>query len=579
MRALVTAGGTSEPIDDVRVITNHSTGRFGAACANALAQLGWEVTLLASAALARQRTHITAGIEVVPFSSFDDLRRALVAATEDPPDALLMAAAVSDYAPVPTEGKIRSTTDTLILTLTRNPKLLSTLRGRCGPDTTLVGFKLLSSVSAEELIAAGRRQLADNDLDLCLANDLGELVEGAHPAWLLSRGGGARRLEGSKAEVARELVHAIHRAQLQRRPRGAVRPPGPLHQRSDGVLPDAFGALPAIAGLLHQPQALFLPTLPRPVPWPDTPGAVAALTAHLGRLAWAGGWRGGGFALTLGADGAGAGGGALIGLSEPELASLGTSWADTLGSWRAAIEALGHDPGQVTPRPVWDGSSLVGVSCDVDGGGERATALWLHPLARGVGRGDRLLERLSSAGTRAWVPEGSLSFFTERGWIPVPGLEQGTASVMLPPSGRRDLRAAASVCLLEPVQRRVLLGRRRVGPWPGHWAFPGGGIEGDEPPLLAALRELREETGIALGPVDPLARRDLAVGGQRGYLVTNFIVAVLHAPIPILTDELEARWVDLDQTTALRPMAAGTRRVLRSLLSHAPPWQRAQEGR
>ena len=44
MRAVVTAGGTSEPIDDVRVLTNLSSGRFGAACASALADRGWRGT-------------------------------------------------------------------------------------------------------------------------------------------------------------------------------------------------------------------------------------------------------------------------------------------------------------------------------------------------------------------------------------------------------------------------------------------------------------------------------------------------------------------------------------------------------
>lgn len=571
MRAIVTAGGTSEPIDDVRVITNHSTGRMGAACANALAQLGWEVTLLASRALAQHPEWIDPAVEVIPFLSFEDLRRALDQQLASPPDALLMAAAVSDYAPEPAQGKIRSTSDTLVLTLTRNPKLLATLRARCGPGATLVGFKLLSSVSAEALIGVGQRQLVDNALDLCLANDLAELGEGQHPAWLLSRDGEPVRLEGSKQQVARRLAHAVHQAQ---RPPGAQRrlPPGALHRRGDpGPLAPALGALPAVAGLLHQPEALCLPTLRRPAAWPDTPGAVAGLTAALGDQAWRGRWRGEGFAAAL-ADPRTGRSGALIGLSALELDTLDQRWPELCASWRGAVEALGHDPEAVSPLPIWDGPLPVGVCCEVGPPGAGAVALWIHPAARGSGRADRLLEQLSGAGRRAWAPAESATYFTERGWLPTPDSSGAPAQVLIPPSARSDLRAAASVCLLDPVRRRVLLGRRQTPPWPGHWAFPGGSIEAGEAPLQAALRELQEETGIALQGAAPLAQRGLAVGGQRGYLVTNFVVAVLHAPEPEPTDELEACWVELPRAATLRPMAAGTRRVLRSLLGDAPPW-------
>ncbi|MFT4624445.1 MAG: phosphopantothenoylcysteine decarboxylase/phosphopantothenate--cysteine ligase, partial [Myxococcota bacterium] len=98
--AVITAGGTSEPIDDVRVVTNLSTGRFGAQLANALAEAGVRVTLLASHALASHPEWVHPEVDLVPFGAFTDLRRALHAACDDRPDLVLMAAAVSDYAPV-----------------------------------------------------------------------------------------------------------------------------------------------------------------------------------------------------------------------------------------------------------------------------------------------------------------------------------------------------------------------------------------------------------------------------------------------------------------------------------------------
>jgi len=205
VRAVVTAGGTSEPIDDARVVTNFSTGRFGAALARALIQRGVDVTLLASRALAAHADWIDPRAQVVPFGSAAELRDALHNALSTPPDLVFMAAAVSDYAPVPFEGKIRSDADELVVRMTRNPKLLPTLRAAC-PNAVLCGFKLLSRVSSTELVDVARRQIDANNLDLCLANDLAEL--GAlHPAWIVDRSG-AVRVDGDKDHTAAALADA-----------------------------------------------------------------------------------------------------------------------------------------------------------------------------------------------------------------------------------------------------------------------------------------------------------------------------------------------------------------------------------
>ncbi len=205
LRALVTAGGTREPIDDVRVITNLSRGRFGAAIARALVAHGVETTVLGS----REALELVASepaITPVPFSSYSDIADGLQRLTADPPDLLFMAAAVSDYVPVPQAGKIRSDADELVIRLTKTAKLLPTLRDRCGPQTFLVGFKLLSNVSHEVLVETAQRQVSGAKLNLSVANDLKDFTESNHPVTLVTPTGDAIRLDDARDAVAEHLV-------------------------------------------------------------------------------------------------------------------------------------------------------------------------------------------------------------------------------------------------------------------------------------------------------------------------------------------------------------------------------------
>ena len=100
-----------------------------------------------------------APLTVVQVRSTADLVRAIEEATTDPVDLFFMAAAVSDYAPEQASGKIRSDRDELVVRMGRAPKILPTLRDQCGPDSFLCGFKLLSGVTSEELIAVARAQM------------------------------------------------------------------------------------------------------------------------------------------------------------------------------------------------------------------------------------------------------------------------------------------------------------------------------------------------------------------------------------------------------------------------------------
>lgn len=148
MRVLITAGGTSEPIDDVRVITNKSTGKTAAEIADALIRSGIEVTYLHST-----RAILPEGTcEKLQYETFQDLKTHLLQTLQQNHyQAVIHAAAVSDYSVMPFAGKISSDRDEVLLTLKKNPKLINEIK-KVSPQSQLFGFKLTSTTDQSEVL-------------------------------------------------------------------------------------------------------------------------------------------------------------------------------------------------------------------------------------------------------------------------------------------------------------------------------------------------------------------------------------------------------------------------------------------
>lgn len=207
MKVIVTSGATREPIDEVRFISNLSTGRTGAALAEALARLGEDVLHLRSAASAEAR-----GVaEHESFGSADDLAERLRARlSAGAYQAVIMAAAVADYRPEsPQAGKLSSSPEALTLRLVRTPKIVSQLKsfaatrlpGAAGPPAdgaglegagamrrgppgplTVIAFKLTVGASQAERAHAVRTLFSAGGVDAVVHNDLDEIRGSAtHP--------------------------------------------------------------------------------------------------------------------------------------------------------------------------------------------------------------------------------------------------------------------------------------------------------------------------------------------------------------------------------------------------------------
>ncbi|MBP9738948.1 hypothetical protein KBD20_04630 [Candidatus Saccharibacteria bacterium] len=215
---IVTAGGTREPIDDVRYVGNFSGGRFGLAIAEAFAdqvgQLGHiidgpepNITLIAPKETI-ERFGLPSGVRHESFTNAESLQKALLGRRETP-DIIVQAAAVADFSPQKLDGKVSSNVESMTVNMLRVPKILPELRKKYGEIPYIIGFKLLSNVAERDLIEVGRKQLIDNRLDLTVANSLQEIRPLGRRVIALAKGREDYVIEGSTKNVASRLVTYI----------------------------------------------------------------------------------------------------------------------------------------------------------------------------------------------------------------------------------------------------------------------------------------------------------------------------------------------------------------------------------
>ncbi|MCH8939607.1 MAG: bifunctional phosphopantothenoylcysteine decarboxylase/phosphopantothenate--cysteine ligase CoaBC [Chloroflexi bacterium] len=161
-KIVVTAGGTQEPIDPVRVVTNHSTGKMGYAIAEAARDRGADVTLVT----ATTNLVTPIGVTSVNVTSVTDMRTAVLDACVGA-DALVMAAAVSDYRPAQVaEQKIKKNgkDDGLVLEMVKTADFFVEV-----PVGVLrIGF----AAETENLIENARAKVDSKELSLIVANDV-----------------------------------------------------------------------------------------------------------------------------------------------------------------------------------------------------------------------------------------------------------------------------------------------------------------------------------------------------------------------------------------------------------------------
>ena len=208
VRVLITAGGTREAIDPVRVITNRSSGKQGYAIAHEAAARGARVTLVTTV-----DREAPAGAEVVRVVSAADMESAVMPRADEH-DVIVMAAAVADFRPaVVADHKIKKAEfadDKPSIVLEPTHDFLVDLGARKRADQVLVGF----AAETDDLLVNARGKLERKNLDLIVANDVS--AEGAgfehdtNAVTLVSASGPDRVVElADKRTVARAVLDAV----------------------------------------------------------------------------------------------------------------------------------------------------------------------------------------------------------------------------------------------------------------------------------------------------------------------------------------------------------------------------------
>lgn len=164
MHFLITAGPTREPIDPVRYLSNHSSGKMGYCIAHEAIRLGHKVTLISGPT----SLDIPSGVDFLPVETAQEMYDATKNYISKA-DIAIFSAAVADYRPISvSEEKIKKSSDSMSIEFTKNPDILASARSIFKFEGTLVGF----AAETQNVIDNARKKLVKKQCNFVVANDV-----------------------------------------------------------------------------------------------------------------------------------------------------------------------------------------------------------------------------------------------------------------------------------------------------------------------------------------------------------------------------------------------------------------------
>ena len=202
-KILVTSGATAERVDPIRILTNRASGKTGTEIALEARRRGAEVTLV-------HRGSLGLPLKEIYVESAEEMLSAVLAELDGGGyDAMIAAAAVSDYTLDPSAEKIKSGGE-LVLRFKTTTKIIKNVRS-LHPELKMVGFKAETFLSDDDLLSRARESMETNRLDLVVANDVGKGGMGTEEnrVLILGRSGVKSEVCGKKRLIAEAVVDAL----------------------------------------------------------------------------------------------------------------------------------------------------------------------------------------------------------------------------------------------------------------------------------------------------------------------------------------------------------------------------------
>ncbi|OGF47476.1 MAG: hypothetical protein A2452_03070 [Candidatus Firestonebacteria bacterium RIFOXYC2_FULL_39_67] len=208
MKIIVTSGPTRSYLDEIRYISNYSTGVLGSLIAARAALQGHQVVQLygkGSIFAADKR------VKKIEIETVDELLRALKKELKSGAQAVVHAMAVLDYiAPKKIKAKVKSDKKSWHIKLLRSPKIINEIK-KIAPQTKLVGFKLEYNAKKGGLLKSARELIKKSGAEYVVANDFKSVKEKKHTAMIIGKSGFIKGNISGKENIAKEIVELLTR--------------------------------------------------------------------------------------------------------------------------------------------------------------------------------------------------------------------------------------------------------------------------------------------------------------------------------------------------------------------------------
>jgi phosphopantothenoylcysteine decarboxylase/phosphopantothenate--cysteine ligase len=203
-KILIIGGSNSEPIDDVRVLTNRSSGKTAIYLAKNSYFRGGEVELWYGNSLQKYPN----SIKTLRFNTINDLIQLIKSNDIKKYDIIILCAALSDYTIEKKRGKIKSDKEKLIIELKKSPKIISILRKKA-PNSIIVGFKLCDN--KKNVIKEAENLLTNNKLNFVVGNTISGINSEKNKIWVIDKNKKNVELNGKKIDITDKILDIINK--------------------------------------------------------------------------------------------------------------------------------------------------------------------------------------------------------------------------------------------------------------------------------------------------------------------------------------------------------------------------------